>query len=193
MMKHFRWTTGLLLLCFLATPLAAQDSVIEALKKKADELNRKLNDYGFLDETPAAKPLEGFCAALEDIIVAGRSDFKSVQGPLEYSFYAVRVSIPGSGKCQIPLGIPDYSCTTNFRTRELADRQLAALARHIDECFPRVKSEHSADRYEISIPSEDKERKRSVSLITVNSLHKKWNDGVDEYYVSLSVQNVEFH
>lgn len=175
-----------------AAAQSALERIQEELKKRADEANKKLREDDRLDEAPAARPLEGFCKALEDVIAVAPDDFKPILGPLEYSFYAVRLSIPGSGKCNVPIDTGlGYSCSADFKTAAIASQQLSALARNIDKCLPGVKAERSADHYSITLWPEDRRTRGSIIMISIASLYKKWLDGTDTYYVTLSVLNLK--
>lgn len=166
-----------------------QDRVIEELKKSAERLNKKSRNPGFLDEAPATKPLEGFCTALQEVITAAPGEFKSIIGRLNYSFYAARVSVPGSGTCEVPIETKlGYSCTTHFRTRVLAEKQMAALVQNVGKCLPHIKPERSAESNSVTVTFDHRRRgeEQKTAPVSVWFNYSKF-EGSDDYSVSLNV------
>ena len=137
-----------------------QEHLQQELLKKAKEVNERLKEASktkFLTDAPAARRQERFCAVLKRVMAAVPDDFKSIMGapdefnksvPDEYKEsvgqdYSSRISIPGSGKCKIDANTvsPSYTCTATFKGREVADKQMAALAQLVGKCLPDVKAE----------------------------------------------------
>jgi hypothetical protein len=158
----------------LAAARTGRNKVLDQPRQEAKSRNE-----GFLDEAPAARSQEGFCSALKNVIVEARTHFKSIVGKDDILRRLERMSIPGSGECEVE-DRSVFSCTSKFKLRELADKQMASLAKSVGKCLPAAKATRSTDSEgSVQIVFDNKNPKIEIS-------HTK--NTVDEgYSVELSV------
>jgi invasion protein IalB len=161
-----------------------QEELQKKLERAIEDQKEKLKNGGrtFLTDAPAARPQEGFCAALKGVMAAAQGDFKSIRGEPVYGGFVPRISIPGSGECDIdPLG---YWCKTSFKLREVADKQMTSLAQSVGKCLPNVKAERS--KSDDGFPTIEFDNKTSTVDIT---LSKPIEKHIDAYDVTLTVSH----
>jgi hypothetical protein len=162
----------------------------QELRQEAERLKRDIEerraaeansppDPGFLAEAPASHSQKGFCAALKNIIAEARHHFQAIIAEEDILKALARISIPGSGTCEIE-DRSIFTCTSWFKRREIAEKQMAGLARKIGQCLQGVRAQRSTD------PDGSAEIGFDRKQPEIKILRKK-HDDYDGYSVELSV------
>lgn len=174
---------------------AAQQRIREEMQKSIDKLNKQRADEEakrakeILDEAPAARKPGGFCAALKRVMADVPDQFKSIKDKKDNRGWSSRVNLPGSGTCRLDINsiYSNYSCTTSFRSREVADKQMASLAQMVGKCLSDRKARPTEGAID-QLPMISFDKKGSKVDVWV-TLQRQKSGNVSLYDVDVSVSD----